>query len=222
MPFISIHLGHSHFPSIEPPEVNRETRFINKISILPTPGILTGRLKKLLYLVFSMIVKDSSFGKKIRNASLVTSLLLTTILSNPGCEQTRDPKNEKMIVTKGGQNIHRPIREIENLEVNASLDYQGMTHKSEAEGIIDIRQLVENSNLEEEWFFIPRDKLWIEYGRNEFTDYSGNSPQGELTADPTGIEHLISGKDDIITYHIHPLWRNRLSRLFLTKPVGLI
>jgi len=64
--------------------------------------------------------------------------------------------------------LEPPPRIVSNLVVNNSTDYINVVEKNEEEGVRDLRQLAENSQLEESWVYLPLETLWVEIGKTSF------------------------------------------------------
>jgi len=112
------------------------------------------------------------------------------------------PHDEFVFIGKG---INRPLREVPSLVVNTSLAYRNVTHKDEEAGVYDLHQLLKFSALEEEYFYLPKEKTWYETGTHEKADTSNNFVEGQCISDPTGLENILVKQPQIIDYHFHPL-----------------
>ena len=107
----------------------------------------------------------------------------------------------------------KPNVSLENLIVNESNYYRTVVNKSEEEGIKDIKNILENSFLEEAWVFLPKSKKWIEIGEEEkreiiikevddkniaYSYSSGANLSGYF------INELFEKESNILFYHFHP------------------
>lgn len=90
------------------------------------------------------------------------------------------------------------IKEVDKLVVNTACSYRTAAKKSEEEGVKDIRELIDSSDLEELWAYLPQESLWVEIGRNE--ESFGES---SVSTDEAYFKKLIQTYDELILYHFH-------------------
>ena len=103
----------------------------------------------------------------------------------------------------------RSIKYIDKLTINTSTEFRTAVKQSEERGIGQIRTLIGNSDLEEEWVFIPRDSLWVEVGINEKLKLNNGNPEGSVEYEDLGLEDLLREDKEFTIYHFHPSLRRQ-------------
>ncbi|MFH1400674.1 MAG: hypothetical protein ABIH41_04080 [Nanoarchaeota archaeon] len=97
------------------------------------------------------------------------------------------------------------IEYVSTLRVNTDTSTRYATKKTLDEGIRDIQKLTKTFRIEEEWFYLPRQGLWIEVGRDERRHVEDDGFTSWATVmDPTGLESMLSGEDTLYDIHFHP------------------
>lgn len=109
-----------------------------------------------------------------------------------------------------------------NLAVNSSPQAE-IVRKSEPEGINDLRQLVEESFLEEAWVYLPQTEEWPDVGLRTKYDQDTNS----VDYDEEKVKAFAVKYSELHFWHIHTTpfskfaWREFIGTPPLTKlPVG--
>lgn len=111
-----------------------------------------------------------------------------------------------------GIDIRKP-RFLDELVVNTSNSFRTITRKAEEQGINEMRQILEDSFIEEAWVFIPETNEWHEIGFAEFyymhareideNTYAPLYQSGTVLAKNT-IRELAKKHNALIIYHTHP------------------
>lgn len=106
------------------------------------------------------------------------------------------------------QNTHEHNRRsvvVNELVVNAENNYRSVVYKSEKRGVVDMRNLLKSSRMEECWIFLPREKKWIEIGRGEAPEKKfDNRYVTKVRLDVRFMERLMAQNSLLVLYHIHP------------------
>jgi len=130
------------------------------------------------------------------------SLLLTTALGLTSC------------ISVG---ISRPSVVTDTLYVNTNNSQRYITRMNEAEGIKKIRHLLETSEFEEAWTYLPEKKEWHEVGINEkkpstenSEDYCSSDGVFSLVFEPGYVRKLVQENESAIIYHFHPFFFRNL------------
>jgi hypothetical protein len=90
----------------------------------------------------------------------------------------------------------RPLVFSSELSTNGQNAIRGVVAMAEAEGIDQIRRLLDTSALEEQWVFLPEPQIWIEIGVGEVDD--------RVEVDVDFLERVLGAFDTVHLYHIHP------------------
>ena len=102
-----------------------------------------------------------------------------------------------------------PVRTLDALVVNTCNGYRTRVVKSEAEGLHDLKQLIDTTRFEEAWAYNPESKVWFEIGTHE--THSINT-QGSFQAgayiDSRWIQDSLPQSGTIYAVHIHPATRS--------------
>ncbi|ODS33139.1 MAG: hypothetical protein SCARUB_01763 [Candidatus Scalindua rubra] len=94
---------------------------------------------------------------------------------------------------------------INNLVVNNKNKFRTIIYKNEEEGILEMRKLINTSEIEESWTFLPHQEKWIEIGINEESERKINGNYITKTGlDVQLLDELIIGNKDMVVYHFHP------------------
>ncbi len=94
---------------------------------------------------------------------------------------------------------------IDELVVNNKNNYKTVIYKNEGEGVLEMRELVESSQTEESWAYLPHMEKWIEVGYNEESEKKIN--QSYITKaklDVRLLDVLMDENDNMTLYHFHP------------------
>ena len=107
------------------------------------------------------------------------------------------------------QSLFPPLKQTATLEVNVSTSYRTFTRKSEEKGVRDIRYLVDKSELEEAWAYLPDRHFWIETGKSSFSSKEvmrNGKPEYNLGVYgyDDHIKKLMQTHDNLVFYHFHP------------------
>ncbi|MCP4270297.1 MAG: hypothetical protein GY777_32775 [Candidatus Brocadiaceae bacterium] len=94
---------------------------------------------------------------------------------------------------------------IDRLVVNNKNNYKTAIYKNEDEGVSEMRGLVENSQTEESWAYLPLMEKWIEIGYNEEPEKKVKQSYITKTKlDVQLLDVLMDENDNMILYHFHP------------------
>ncbi len=94
---------------------------------------------------------------------------------------------------------------IDKLIVNSKNNYKTVIYKNEDEGVSEMRELVESSQTEESWAYLPRKEEWIEVGYNEESEKKEKDSYITKTKlDVQLLDTLMDENDNMILYHFHP------------------
>ena len=94
---------------------------------------------------------------------------------------------------------------INELVVNNKNQYKTVIYENENEGISEMRKLIESSQIEESWAFLPHQEKWIEIGHNEETEKKIDKRYiTKAKLDVQLLDKLMSKNNNIILYHFHP------------------
>jgi len=94
---------------------------------------------------------------------------------------------------------------IDELVVNNKNNYKTVIYKNEDEGVSEMRELVESSQTEESWAYLPHMEKWIEVGYNEETEKKVKERYITKTKlDVQLLDILMDENDNMILYHFHP------------------
>ena len=64
-------------------------------------------------------------------------------------------------------NQNEKYKIINKLIINNKNEYKTIIFKNEGEGILEMRELIDSSQIEECWIYLPHHEKWIEIGYNE-------------------------------------------------------
>lgn len=93
-----------------------------------------------------------------------------------------------------------PYREVAALEANAANLVRTLMPADEQAGMAQIWALVERSDLEEQWAYVPARNLWIEIGRNE----SATALDSEVETDVEFLTSIVRRYHEVRIFHFHP------------------
>ena len=94
---------------------------------------------------------------------------------------------------------------IDKLVVNNKNNYKTVIYKNEDEGVSEMRELVESSQTEESWAYLPLMEKWIEVGYNEEAEKKDKQSYITKTKlDVQLLDVLMDENDNMILYHFHP------------------
>ncbi len=94
---------------------------------------------------------------------------------------------------------------IDELVVNNRNKFKTVIFESEAEGISEMRKLIESSQIEESWAYLPHREKWIEIGHNEEAEKKIDKRYiTKAKLDIQLLDELMSENNNIILYHFHP------------------
>jgi len=129
------------------------------------------------------------------------------VLALSGCGYLTQDINEAL--------NRRPIKYIQNLEFNGEDTYGGIIKKSELEGILDCRNLVNNASLEEQWVIFLDEEMWVETGIKSRDNFEDGKPISSGVDSDASYERLLyrgivspnlflDNHSNLIHYHYHP------------------
>ncbi len=94
---------------------------------------------------------------------------------------------------------------IDELVVNNRNNYKTIIYKNEEEGISEMRKLIESSQMEECWIYLPQQQKWIEIGYSEESEKKINDRYiTKSTLDVRFLDRLMNENNNMILYHFHP------------------
>ena len=94
---------------------------------------------------------------------------------------------------------------INELVVNNKNQYKTVIYENEEEGILEMRKLIETSQIEESWAYLPRQEKWIEIGYNEESEKKiDESYITKAKLDIQFLDELMNENNNMIIYHFHP------------------
>lgn len=128
-------------------------------------------------------------GLLISALTLSSILLLSDNIYNPNSKRCGA---YSILLSKGV--ISRPEKLTDKLQINTSRMYKLVSEKSEAEGIEDLKELVNTADVEEAWYYDG--ERWVENGIEE-------RKYKVLLEGP--LEKIINNNKSPTFYHIHPL-----------------
>jgi len=91
-----------------------------------------------------------------------------------------------------------------NLLLNRDDQIYFVTNKNEEQGINDIKKIINNSNYEEAWVYLPEKQKWFEVG---FDSYTLSKKFAMVSSNKNDINKILEKNKDIkelIFYHNHP------------------
>ncbi len=93
---------------------------------------------------------------------------------------------------------------INELVVNNKNQYKTVIYENENEGISEMRKLIESSQIEESWAYLPHQEKWIEIGYNEETEKKINENYiTKAKLDIQFLDGLMNENNNMILYHFH-------------------
>jgi hypothetical protein len=93
---------------------------------------------------------------------------------------------------------------INELVVNNKNQYKTVIHENENEGISEMRKLIESSQIEESWVYLPHQEKWIEIGYNEESEKKiDESYITKAKLDIQFLDGLMNENSNMILYHFH-------------------
>lgn len=102
-------------------------------------------------------------------------------------------------------NQEREYTVVNNLVVNNQNKYRTAIHKNEEEGILEMRQLINTSLIEECWIFLPHKGKWIEIGIGEEPEKKVDWRYlTKVRLDVQFMDKLMAENNNMVVYHFHP------------------
>ena len=93
---------------------------------------------------------------------------------------------------------------INELVVNNKNQYKTIIYENENEGISEMRKLIESSQVEESWVYLPHQEKWIEIGYNEESEKKiDESYITKAKLDIQFLDGLMNENNNMILYHFH-------------------
>ena len=93
---------------------------------------------------------------------------------------------------------------INELVVNNKNQYKTIIYENENEGISEMRKLIESSQIEESWVYLPHQEKWIEIGYNEESEKKiDESYITKAKLDIQFLDALMNENNNMILYHFH-------------------
>ena len=93
---------------------------------------------------------------------------------------------------------------INELVVNNKNQYKTVIYENENEGISEMRKLIESSQIEESWVYLPHQEKWIEIGYNEESEKKINESYiTKAKLDIQFLDGLMNENNNMILYHFH-------------------
>ncbi|MGR3303352.1 MAG: hypothetical protein ACUZ8I_12730 [Candidatus Scalindua sp.] len=93
---------------------------------------------------------------------------------------------------------------INELVVNNKNQYKTVIYENENEGISEMRKLIESSQIEESWAYLPHQEKWIEIGYNEEPEKKINENYiTKAKLDIQFLDGLMNENNNMILYHFH-------------------
>ena len=94
---------------------------------------------------------------------------------------------------------------INELVVNNKNQYKTVIYENEEEGILEMRKLIETSQIEESWAYLPRQEKWIEIGYSEESEKKIDEKYiTKAKLDIQFLDELMNENNNMIIYHFHP------------------
>ncbi len=102
-------------------------------------------------------------------------------------------------------NQQEEYKVINELVVNNRNKFKTVIYESETEGILEMRKLIANSQIEESWVYLPNRKKWIEIGHNEEAEKKIDKRYiTKAKLDVQLLDKLMSEDNNMALYHFHP------------------
>jgi hypothetical protein len=93
---------------------------------------------------------------------------------------------------------------INELIVNNENQYKTVIYENEEEGISEMRKLIESSQIEESWAYLPHREKWIEIGYNEESEKKVDEKYiTKAKLDIQLLDGLMNENNNMILYHFH-------------------
>ncbi|MFQ5685638.1 MAG: hypothetical protein ACE5GV_03160 [Candidatus Scalindua sp.] len=93
---------------------------------------------------------------------------------------------------------------INELVVNNKNHYKTVIYENEDEGISEMRELIESSQIEESWAYLPHREKWIEIGYNEESEKKIDENYiTKAKLDIQILDDLMNQNNNMILYHFH-------------------
>jgi hypothetical protein len=94
---------------------------------------------------------------------------------------------------------------INELVVNNKNQFKTVIYENENEGILEMRKLIESSQIEESWAYLPRQEKWIEIGYSEESEKKIDEKYiTKAKLDIQFLDELMNENNNMILYHFHP------------------
>ncbi len=94
---------------------------------------------------------------------------------------------------------------INELVVNNKNQYKTIIYENEEEGILEMRKLIETSQIEESWAYLPHHEKWIEIGYSEESEKKIDEKYiTKAKLDIQFLDELMNENNNMILYHFHP------------------
>ena len=94
---------------------------------------------------------------------------------------------------------------INELVVNNKNQFKTVIYENENEGILEMRKLIESSQIEESWAYLPRQEKWIEIGYSEESEKKIDTKYiTKAKLDIQFLDELMNENNNMIIYHFHP------------------
>ena len=101
-------------------------------------------------------------------------------------------------------NQNEKYKIINKLVVNNKNEYKTIIFKNEGEGILEMRELIDSSQIEECWIYLPHHEKWIEIGYNEESEKKINDCYiTKARLDVRFMDWLMNENNNMIVYHFH-------------------
>jgi len=110
-------------------------------------------------------------------------------------------------ISLAGENANKEegYNVINELVVNNKNQYKTVIYENENEGILEMRKLIESSQIEESWAYLPHQEKWIEIGYNEESEKKINESYiTKAKLDIQFLDGLMNENNNMILYHFHP------------------
>lgn len=101
-------------------------------------------------------------------------------------------------------NQQEEYKVINELVINNRNKFKTVIYENEEEGISEMRKLIDSSQIEESWAYLPRQEKWIEIGQNEETEKKiGKRYITKSKLDVQFLDELMSENNNMVLYHFH-------------------
>jgi hypothetical protein len=103
-----------------------------------------------------------------------------------------------------GTNKKEGYNVISELVVNNKNEYKTVIYENEEKGILEMRKLIESSQIEESWAYLPHQEKWIEIGYNEESEKKVDENYiTKAKLDIQLLDGLMNENNNMILYHFH-------------------